>query len=312
MLTLPLAVTLLLLATPAPAQANPLAGPTVTRSPAADDAAAPAVPLTIIERDFEGRLITLTERPEKAAAARLTLDPARRAAVDAFFAERYAKVSAFTVANYDLFLRFQNARQAGARDEMPALVRELRRAAGDLVIKPVTDDVAALLTEAQAADLRRLVGEYRTAAMSESPAGEKASGTAAIDREPASSPKPAIAPQATPSTMTVGTPASTPAAPARPALTSDTRAAARYDTNQFVREMSRGFAAMVSERRERTETLLKRVQATPEQDAQIRTLIRTIATNPSIEPTSEQRAEMSRQIMALLTPEQRKLMAQRE
>ena len=81
----------------------------------------------------------------------------------------------------------------------------------------------------------------------------------------------------------------------------------RAQVNLVLREMGRCLAGLVADRRERTDRLIQAVDPTPEQEAEIRRIIRERGpNNKKGEPTAEERAEKMRQVMKLLTPEQRK------
>jgi Spy/CpxP family protein refolding chaperone len=81
---------------------------------------------------------------------------------------------------------------------------------------------------------------------------------------------------------------------------------AREETIEVLREMGRSFAGFVNERRERLETLLASINATPEQRAKIDAIIRKDGDAAALQPTDAQRASMLREIIGVLTPEQRK------
>lgn len=250
--------------------AAPLGGPSATApKPVA------TVPLSIVERDFEGKLIKIDRRPEVAAVEKLALTVEKRKEIDDFLTARFAKVSAFTKEHYDLFIKLQGARQAQSREELPSLMRQMREAAGDFVNKPLVDELAALVSKEQGENLRRMVREYMVeSAKSEPRQGPAGAGPGRADGPPVEGP--------------------------------------RAELNLFIREMARGFAAMVAERKQQSDEQFKRVQATPEQEAKIRAIIRSYNTSPGTELTREQRMEMTQKILAELTPEQRQLWQQRE
>lgn len=84
----------------------------------------------------------------------------------------------------------------------------------------------------------------------------------------------------------------------------------RMEINLVLREMARSLSSLVQERAQRTEELLKSVEATPEQEGKIREIVRSVGRGPEI--SESQRGEMMRQILQVLTPAQReKFMASR-
>lgn len=79
------------------------------------------------------------------------------------------------------------------------------------------------------------------------------------------------------------------------------------ELNLLLRETGRGLAAKVTERRERMDELLKAVDATDEQAEKIRRLARESASEANgYKQTPAQRAELTKKIMDVLTPEQRR------
>ncbi|MBL8990814.1 MAG: hypothetical protein JNJ48_04450 [Phycisphaerae bacterium] len=257
------------------AKPDPMSGPKV--EPGAGDAA--KAPTTLVKRDFDGKLERLDRRPEAAALDLLGLTAEERSGADKLLAERAAKVSVLLADHYALFLSLQGARQGGAgAEELRPKMREFREAAGGLIDPPLAQQVAATLPEGKRAEFSRLVGEY-IRAMSEEEAASRRGGEPAMEGD-------------------------------RPAGRRPERAGAapmRMELNLLLRETARTLNAMVTERRERMDEVLKAVEATDEQAEKIRRLAReNAAEGGGMKQTEAQRAELARKILEVLTPEQRR------
>ena len=77
------------------------------------------------------------------------------------------------------------------------------------------------------------------------------------------------------------------------------------ELNLLIREMARTLAQTVAERRERTDHILAVAQATPEQDAKIRALVREFGERNAGKADADRR-DLLRAILDTLTPEQRR------
>ncbi len=262
---------------------NPLAGPKVTAPTAGGSHAegsmmqgetmdaAELTKLTIVERDFAGALIRLEIRAEKAAAEKLPLNAKQRSALNEFFTERSTQVLQFTLKNYDQFIKLQGARQARSREELPKLMNEMRTTAGEWVTKPLADRVEEKLPEQYRTHFRRMVSEYNDEVFKSDP--RAGAGT-------------------------------------RPRRSVGDAAVEYAELNSFIREMAREFSGMVAQRREQLDTMLKAVDATPEQESKIRAIVREGNGTPGTEPSPQQRRDTIRKVLAELTPAQKKLWQQ--
>lgn len=264
-----------------PGSESPLAGPRVDKTPTGK---------TLVERNFDGSLVRLDERPERAAVGLLTLSSEQKEPIGRLFEERGAAVSKLLYDHFETFLAVQAARQGGAfrpggdskeREQLASKMRELHDAAAEagLVRPALVEQVAKILPEDQAPEFRRLVSEYVTAL--EAQAQREMGGTQGAFTRPGSP---------TPDGARRGY----------------GPGAERTEMNLFLREMARTLGGLVQERKERTEALFKAVDATPEQRTAIEKMLRDGAEKSrGRQPTPEQRAENFRKIMELLTPEQR-------
>ena len=230
---------------------------------------------TLIERDAAGRLVRLEERPETAAIRKLKLDEPTRAAIDKALVARSARLSQVLQENYALFLELQGARQAGLGRDGEAgrktleNIRTLRDAATDLFDPPLRQSLGGLLSAELRSQFDRMVDQYREALMAEPP-------------QEGRRPRPAGA---------VG----------------GRMAEQRYETEMVLREIARTLNTEVEMRREQTDALVAAVGADPEQEAEIRRIIRTnnegSLGNP--EKARANRDKAMREVFTVLRPEQR-------
>jgi DNA-binding MarR family transcriptional regulator len=270
---------------PASPDDQALAGPKVDK---------PSGEKSIIERNFDGSLARLEVRPEQATVDLLTLTPEQKQAVAGLFERRAKEVSKILYDHFDTFLAVQAARQGGAmrrpdnkeRDELAVKMRELRDAADDagLIRPPLEEQVAAALPEEQRAEFRRIVDEYMVAMEEQAQRDMGGYGQGAFTR---------------PGNPTADGPRRGP------------NVRERAEMNLLLREVARTLGAQVQERKEQTEALLKAVEATPEQAAKIQAILREAGEKNRGRPSPEQRAEVFRKILDVLTPEQRDLARER-
>jgi hypothetical protein len=268
------------------AQSVPLEG----RSTTMDEA--PKTRPSIVHRGFHGE-VTLIEdqRIEVAAVRAMPLDDAVRARVDAVLAERASQVSHAMLEHYELFLQLQSALQFGQptgttqerraqRERLRSLSKQMQEAISPLLNPPLIDRLAKELPEADATQLREIVAEYHEAAAPAMQERREQAGRSSALNARAKQPARANA--------------------ARKEVASQHLTELRAT----VREMARSLASLVQERRERLESLLGTIEATPEQRSKIDAIVRRDGN--ALQPTQEQRDSALRDILALLTLEQRR------
>jgi len=270
------------LATGEPLKADPsgvLAGPKVN-----EEAERPS----LVKRSFGGELELLDSRPEVAAVSLLALAEEERAIVNEFFAQRTAAVTAALSENMDLFLRLQAARQAGELAGARPLMREFRQAVAPLIDPPLVEQVASVLPEDSREEFARLVSEYKQA-LEQQQAADRNRGTESRAENLMQRRR-------------------NPSRAAESAL-SDTR----YELSQLLREMARTLSSIVAERRARTDELISAIDATPEQQAEIMSILREAAEgsrsgegSAGAADSSQFRAESIAKIMAMLDADQRR------
>ena len=249
---------------------DPLSGPKVK---------APAEPeKSIIRRDASGALEPLDQRPEFAAVELLDLSAEQKASIAALRKHRAKAVSEALYEHMALFLEVQGARQArdmtALRQSMPAF-RETHKA---LLAEPLSKQIGAILQPAQVEQFEKMLADYRRA-LEAARAGDEPrpnQGDAMPDRSARWR------------------------SPGRGESRSETRSVSleRYETNLLVREMAQTLSSIVKERSERADEMLKAIDATPEQAAKIRLILR----GPQGDADRDQRM---RSITEVLTPEQR-------
>lgn len=145
----------------------------------ADTAAPPALsgprvenpdrPKSLVERDFAGKLKRLEVDPAQAALPLLDLNAEEKAATEKILNERAAIMDTIVTDNLREVVEMSQA--FAARDAAAGLrlAGELFRKSGALVDRGrLVDELAGVLTEANAAELHRLTNEYLRAAIEES------------------------------------------------------------------------------------------------------------------------------------------------
>jgi hypothetical protein len=290
-----------------PADADALRGPSIKESPK---------PVSLVKRDMTGKFERLDARPEQAALDLLGLTAEQRKAPDKVLADRFGAVTKVLQANQDLFLKIQQGRQGGVKpEELRPQMREMRQAAAPLLENALEDQVANALPEEKRAECRKLVEEYKRVMAAEEPggygqgAGTGGGGGRGRGRQ-TDAEKPA------------GDIPDAPKGDSKPEAKTEPKADGpippRVEMNLLLREMGRALNAIVVERKEQLATLLKAVDATPEQEGQIQAIVRDFASKKkdeaklatgepgSYQPTPEDRRANWEKIMAVLTPEQRR------
>lgn len=242
--------------------------PDLLRGPAMKTTEPSGPARTLVRRDFEGKLERLETRPEAAAIGVMEFDAATRAALDELTTRRAAEINAALRANMPLFLEIQAANQSGDRAGAAPLIRKLVAAAPGIFSPPLANRYAALMSAQDAATFRAMVDEYNQAVFLEQALEAPGASRPAAGRE--------LNPR-------------------------------RVESMQTIREMARALNATVTERRERLDAALKAIDASPELGDQIRSIVRASAEKSAGgELTQEQRRDSTRQILELLTPEQRR------
>ncbi len=146
--------------------ANILAGPKV-----ASDAAG----ATLVQRDETGKVRRLDVPPAEAALELLELDDASRAKAQEILDERAAAIDSIVRENLQLLARLANAGKAKEKSDQRQLYRELAEKAEPLRARgPLADELASVLPQEKAEQLRTYVGQYYEAIAAEdhSPAAD--------------------------------------------------------------------------------------------------------------------------------------------
>lgn len=260
--------------------------PDVLRGPEVREKAATK---TLVVKDMSGKLEPLTQRPEQAALDLLALTPAERKPIDAMFEERAAAVAQLLREHQDLFLKIQAGRQGGAAAaELRPLMMEMREYAKDLIEPPLADRVRPLLPEAKRAEFDGLVGEYMKALAEDGgdQPGRRGNEPRAQQRNPS------------PDGERNG-----------PRARAGDLSRQRQELSMLLREVARTLNGLVTQRREQMDAFIKTVDATPEQEAKLRSIARAAAEEDlknKGERDEVRRRETWRKMMDVLTPDQRK------
>lgn len=231
---------------------------------------------TLVERDYAGKLRPLETRAEVAAIRLLDLNDEEREAVDALVLERAKLVDGIVFDNLELLTQLQTARSAmtpGSGQRPSGEQRELLIKMMDMIAplreqEPLLDHYAEALPEAKRNQYRALVNEWNNAQASEAPVGM---GGRAGGR----------------------------------------RAMVENASIAGIRtELRSAYERGAAERTERLDDLVARLELTPEQEGEVRRLITDFAQQAAQqnggEPTQAQRADLFREILGLLEPEQRR------
>ncbi|GJQ28225.1 MAG: hypothetical protein HBSAPP03_01090 [Phycisphaerae bacterium] len=130
---------------------TPLKGPQIPRE----------VAVTLVERDARGNFRRVEGRPEEAAAAKVLVEDAERERVREVGTARATAIGVFLIEHADRVREVADATLAGERDRASDMVRELWREfePGEPEM-PLVAPLASVMTEAQQAEIRRLVEEY--------------------------------------------------------------------------------------------------------------------------------------------------------
>lgn len=270
---------------------------------------------TIVQRNFQGEVALIEDqRIEVAAVRALKLDDATKAKVDELLRARATLTSKLTLSHYDKFIALQGMFASGepasaeARRERQTAVREMRELVKPLIEPSLMDGLAAEVGEQHATVLRAMVEEYRDA--TKDIRAKRGGGSVGRDS--------GGAPGAVKEDVREGVDSEKGNASGtlRGRLAQRQQRGANEgrrqieETLEVLREMGRSFKTFVEERRDRFESLLAVVNASPEQRAQIDKIISKDGDLAKLQPTEEQRGRMMREVMKVLTAEQQKILAE--
>ena len=226
---------------------------------------------TLVEKDGTGKLVRLEQRPEQAALELLGLTTEERKKPDELLIKRASVVSRLLADHRELFQKIQTARQGGAgRQELAPLMMEFHEVAGDLIDHPLAEQLKETLPERTGDRFTTLVKEYNDALVAEEAANRPQDMGSGENRS----------------------------------LKGGPMAQRRIEANMLLKEMGRTLKAVVTENKERTEGLLKAIDASPELASKIEAVFRANLKG-GVRNTPEERGQAMRRVMELLTPEQR-------
>lgn len=120
--------------------------------------------LTLVRREFDGRLMRIESEPVAAAIAIMELSPADRQRADKVLLDRAVAIDRLLQDNMRLVLELQNAFQPGDDGDGQRALASLYEQAKPIFLKgQLVDLVAAQLPADQARELKRIVDDYRQA-----------------------------------------------------------------------------------------------------------------------------------------------------
>lgn len=221
---------------------------------------------TIVRRDFNGVIERPDATPAEAALDLITLDDDSRKAVRDVLARRAAGLDAFVRENLELLGQISNANQSGDRAESLRLLAEaapkLRPTLGRA---PLEEQLAQVLPEPKARELRHLVREYRNAVRNEAVTKARAQGETL-----------------TPAQATI-----------------------RESLSELGQEIRRAYERQFLGRQAELDRVLAMLNLQPAQETRIRNLITEHVQATKGNPTQAQRLQLFTRIAAELDREQR-------
>lgn len=247
-------------------------------------------PKTLVERDASGALVRIEQRPEVAALALLTLTPEEKLATDRIVLEHQVAVGRALDEHMAMFLEYQGVRQSANREKMRELAPKFRQAMGALLSPSLIDRVAGALPKEKSEGLRGYVDEYLQAEFTQQ---SEQRGGAEGERRPTSRKK----------DDRPGEDGMMPSPRKDVPMQMPKAMRERQEANLLMREMARTLSSIVQERTARMDAALKAAEATPEQEARIKAIVRETS-SPTKPPTPAEREQTTRKILAELGPEQ--------
>jgi hypothetical protein len=222
---------------------------------------------TLVERDADGKIKRLDVAPAEAAVRLVNLGGEARAQVDKILAERAAMMDKLVAENLREVIEIAGAAQAGNREEAGRKMRELAPIAAPLRGRGMLGaELARVLPEAPAGEVRRMVEEYTEAVTAEEKQAAEARGETFDAR----------AARRAEMIRLVGA------------------------------EMRRAYERVVQQRAQDFDKLLATLGLTPEQEGAVRKIVSDDFTANYGKSTPEQRAKVFGEVWKLLSSEQRR------
>lgn len=238
---------------------DPLRGPSVSEKPKN---------ASLIERDFAGHIKRPDTDPALAALEKLKLSPEEKAATEKIVAERDTIIDQIVLDNLKLLVQLNNARQSGDKAGTRQYVAEAAEK-----LKPLTsrgrlvEELKGALAPANAAELARLVDEYRAASIDDRMKAESSGkGGEAGQR---------------------------------------LKATAAEFLEGYGQEVRRSYERVIGSRAKDFDALIKSLSLTPEQEGKVRQLVTDLVQKTSGKATPAQRSKVFVEIYKVLNAEQR-------
>jgi len=261
---------------------NPI-GPakkSTTPPPASEDPlSGPAITenpkVSIVELDANGRLIRPEEGPEVAAYRKLDLTDEQRAPIEAILTKRAAAFDVAVRDNIELLTQLQSARIAGDAEAYRKTFMDVQRAFRPVMADgPIRSQISKALPADQSTEYEATLRQYWRAVYDEAVKLENA-------------PAPTDSSHQTGSTLMADV-------------------LRREVVTNFGQEIDRSFKRITAQLNDRLETAVAELGLSDEQKSKVSAITSEYVVRTKLKPTSDERAEFFRRLLAELTPEQRK------
>ena len=242
--------------------------PNVLRGPKVEEEAKAR---TLVSRDYQGKLVRLEVDPAQAALDLIELDPKDREAAHKIILERDALIDKLVFDNLKTIAELAQARQAGDAETTSRLIKDLwDKSAPWRERGRLADELARVLPDDKARQLKSLVDEYVRAAVEDRRAQPGKDGKA---------------PGALGAVLAEG-------------------------LEGFGREIKRSYERVFLSQAKDFDALIAKLQLTPEQESKVRQLVGDLFQKTYGKPTKAQSSKVFLQVYALLDPEQRRMLAE--
>lgn len=248
---------------PVPQELKPSETPTPLAGPKVDEAAAAA---TLVQYTMSGRLRRLDRPAEEAALEIMRLSADEASEVEHILAERAKAIDKVVAENIPLLVLTQQAResndQKAQREQLAALLEKFQKVRERGTLR---DEIAYVLSEANATRFEQLVQDYWQAVVRDEVRDRAAKGAEERGRG----------------------------------------ILLRESMLTFGQEIRRSYERQVQAKTEQLEAFLKSVEATPEQEEKIRKITADAYQASGGKPTLAQRRETFTRVLRELSPEQK-------
>ncbi len=238
---------------------------------------------TLIERDETGRVRRLDIPPAEAALKLLDLDDATKEKTQAILDKRAAILDRIVKENLLLLVELSNATRSGDKEAARDLLRELAEKAEPLRTRgQLQEELSRVLPAEKSAELKQLVQEYARAIFADA---EQARSSESMEGEGAGE--------------------------RRSRRGAMSKAAQAEYVAAVGRELKRSYDRVVTAAVQDFDELIKALDLTPEQEAEVRRIATDHFQKTAGNPTPKQKGEVFAQVYAKLNAEQRRALLKR-